>query len=82
MDFMHREQIGEKPLNVRLRAQRIKDRLRHYRQNYKRIVIVSHFFTIRYICSQEFKNDEPVEGLVMKNCGVHSVSLEEISKYS
>lgn len=82
MEFMHRERIGEKPLNVRLRAQRIKERLRFYRQKYKRIVIVSHFFTIRYICSQQFVNDEPVEGLVMKNTGVHSASLEEISKYS
>lgn len=52
MEFMHRERIGEKPLNVRLRAQRIKERLRHYRQQYKKIVIVSHFFTIRYLCSR------------------------------
>jgi broad specificity phosphatase PhoE len=52
MDFMHRERVEEKPLNVRLRAQKIKERLREYRKTYKRIAIVSHFFTIRYICSE------------------------------
>jgi hypothetical protein len=72
---MHKENIGEKPLNVRLRAQKIKERLKYYRQKYNKIVIVSHFFTIRYLCCQEFVDDKPIDGLVMKNAGCHPTIL-------
>ena len=83
MNFMHREKIEESPLNVRKRAQRIKEKLKEYRKQYSKIAIVSHFYTIRYLCCREFdEKDEPVNGILMHNCGLYSTSLDEINKFS
>ena len=79
---MSSEQIRELPSNVRERARKVKELLREYRKQYKLIVVVSHFFTIKFLSTTSFtEKDEPVDKIHMKNCGIYSVNIEDICKH-
>lgn len=79
---MSQEKMHETPLNVRERARKVKQFLTELRKKYKKIAIVSHFYTIRFLCSKEFDlNHEPKDKIIMMNCSMLSKSLAEISQY-
>lgn len=78
---MSTKKIRETPTNVRERAGKFKDVLSEYRKQYKVIAVVSHFFTIKFMNSTSFtENDEPVDKIHMKNCGIHATTVEQICK--
>lgn len=78
--FMQAERMSEGAANVRLRAEKVKALLREYRKQYKCIAIVSHFYTIRFLCCQEFdQNDEPVDRINMGNCELYPARLADIA---
>ena len=51
---MSQYKMYETPLNVRERARKVKRFLTELRKKYNKIAIVSHFYTIRFLCSKEF----------------------------
>jgi broad specificity phosphatase PhoE len=66
----------ESAMNVRQRAQKMKSILKEYGKKYKQIVIVSHFYTIRFLCCSEFdEKNEPLDNICMKNCGILEKTL-------
>ena len=77
-----KEKIRESSGNVRERARKVKEILKEYRQQYKKICVVSHFYTIRFLCCKEFdEQNEPKDRLCMMNCETLEASLDEISQY-
>lgn len=78
---MSTQKLREKPSNVRERARKVKELLREYRKQYKMIAVVSHFYTIKFLNTTAFnEDDEPIDKIHMKNCGIHATSMAEIEK--
>jgi broad specificity phosphatase PhoE len=78
---MNSSRLRETASNVRERARKVKELLREYSKTYKRIAVVSHFFTIKYLNATEFNEfDEPVNKVHMGNCGIFTATLEDLNK--
>lgn len=55
LELLSTKTISEQHKNLRMRAARIKQILKEYKQKYPVIVIVAHYYTIEFIKSTGFK---------------------------
>jgi quinolinate synthase len=55
LELLSTKTISEQHRNLRMRAARIKQILKEYKEKYPVIVIVAHYYTIEFIKSTGFK---------------------------
>ena len=59
----------------------IKAMLREYKKQYKKIAIVTHYYTIEYISAVEYKsNGSPKYYIDIENCKPYYASVPDLEK--
>lgn len=54
VELLKRRKIQEDAFQYRRRIQKVKNLLEEYRENYSRIAVVTHYYTIEYLSAMEY----------------------------
>lgn len=81
LDCLSQKTVYEQPKDLRSRIGKLKQLMNEYRQKYKTIVVVAHYYTIEFIKSTGFKEDgnlQQYQGII--NCYPYYERLGELMK--
>lgn len=81
LDCLSQRSVYEHPKDLRSRVSKLKQILSEYREKYKTIVVVAHYYTIEFIKSTGFREDgnlQEYQGII--NCYPYYEKLEELLK--
>ena len=75
------KQILEDALTFRRRVQSIKEMITNYKQQYRTIAVVTHYYTIEYLSAIEYNEDgSPSFYTDIKNCKPYYASVSDLSR--
>lgn len=69
LNLLKSGKIGEDAIQYRKRIENLKKKIHNYKKFFRNIAIVSHYYTIEYICAKEYTNcGDPLFYLDVRNC--------------